>query len=556
MQRLGGPGLSHMLPPRTLLPVPTSNIQVRLAHHQSRRPSLKRRGAAKRKKYIPFEASGLVLDLDAEDNRYVRPYDQDVDGEPTNPHMHRRRQLYPANYLASQFEKESQTLEKHFRITAADKFSPWRISDYDVLSAVLENSFSTEAEDISTNDTETTFGFEKDSVFKWNGIPSHVQTSSKAAIAYMLRRQQVAQNLQPDSEDRDLLKAALSGGHSFDIIERLVSNLIQTPQGSELVSVETLTLGRLCAKQTEVPPTRMLAFLNNVVMNLKSQDLPVSPEMLWCAYKASLQSGAFTVAQSYAKAWCNANAMLFRKNETIQALELLSESIATSNPTEARSYFDEPTHQLLAIYSHLVGQTPGDSTTQLSIRDMVMINTSEKAYARYMSCLAQLGSFRTMWYVWHKPRPTAYEEDSFGPNPSDETNESSGILAPSNTEDIPNDEKDRKAKDVAEAIRRSLKQNGRFAELIREANLARIVGHFEGDCQLDMETILRSSNVLLTQKPGPELVIEAEQINGIFEKQAIQESMLALQSYLNQVLSSHDSHDETPTSHRNNDVDS
>ncbi|KAI4869522.1 hypothetical protein F4820DRAFT_444121 [Hypoxylon rubiginosum] len=258
MQRLGGARLLHV----PVFPVrPPSNIRVRFKHKSPW--SFTTSDAPLRSNYKTFEASTLVLDLDAEDSPYVRPYNDDVDGVPAYKSFHMARNLDPMKERVAQFNELSRNYRKFSKMTASKKFSPWRISDHDILSVALNNSSQNEqvrrlltesdydtlsisldnssqdkqVQRLSTDSDPNSHPDEiANDVLKWNGIPFHVWNSSSKTIAYMRRRQQLSYRLQPIVDDEKSLIDALWACTNFPIFERLVTSLVQAPQGCQLVS--------------------------------------------------------------------------------------------------------------------------------------------------------------------------------------------------------------------------------------------------------------------------------------------------------------------------------
>ncbi|XXH04720.1 Pre-mRNA-splicing factor SYF2 [Hypoxylon texense] len=535
MQRLGG----AKLPRVPVLPVrPSFNIQVRFKH-EVHWPFKKRNGPL-RSNYKAFEASNLVLDLDAEDNPYVRPYNDDVDGVPAQSSLQRARELRPIQKRVAQFERLSQEYDEYSRLTASDKFSPWRISDHDILSIALGNSTQSErVQHLSTNSDPNNYSDElANDVLKWNGIPLHVRNSSSKTIAYMRRRQQLSHRLQPIVGDEKSLNDALRACSNFSIFERLVTNVVQTLEGCQLVSNCSERVGLKCNKFTEAPPAKVLSFLNNLILRLDSQGLRISASIFWCAYLNSLRCGVFSVSQKYLKRLQGQNHEL-RGPLIAYTLEALEKSITPHNPGDIRTHPGADTvHQLLSVYSLLTGRVLGEITPQPPLDDIVLKRGNPDIFT-YLTCLARLGAFRTMWHIWH--REYKYFARDFllthGASTSasnladmaeklDDTVEASGRGAIS---------EDSKALTFAHAIQEAMRTNNRFVELTETPDFARATGQYDGDCQLDMETIIYSADVISTRGDGQSRQAEGEEMNEIFNKNTIKESLLALQAYLRRV---------------------
>ncbi|KAI0180425.1 hypothetical protein GGR52DRAFT_569168 [Hypoxylon sp. FL1284] len=484
-----------------------------------------------RTNYKNFELSTLVLDLDAEDSRYVRPYDGDVDGVPASKRKCDASKFSSVKKRITEFERLSQECNYMSKLTTTTKFISWRVSDHDIFSITLSPSSSEPDHHVNPVTKE---------VLRWNGVPYIVQHSCSKTIAYLRRRQQLQRRLQPDLGDETALKSALLACDDFQDLERLVTNTIQTRSGRELVSKCSETLGRACkslAKKT--PPAQMLSFLNNLIMNMDSQKLPVSASVLWCAYQSSLSCGIFSTAQKYLKLLHNSRPL--RGTQISRTLESLGEAIAPQNPGDAGTMREADTaHQLLAIYSLLTGRAFEEGMQQSSLRDVLLQHTIS-SMAAHLTCLARLGAFRTMWYVWRTQYQ--YVSDDFsshkggvsGSSLADTAEESSNMAKVGEASSEENG-KTFKTRAFTHAIREAIKSNDLLLELIRNPDFTRVAEDYNGNCQLDMEAIINSADMISTWGHDRQLEISPERINIIFSNDSIGGSMLALQHYLSEFL--------------------
>lgn len=561
MQRLGGARLLHV----PVFPVrPPSNIRVRFKHKSPW--SFTTSDAPLRSNYKTFEASTLVLDLDAEDSPYVRPYNDDVDGVPAYKSFHMARNLDPMKERVAQFNELSRNYRKFSKMTASKKFSPWRISDHDILSVALNNSSQNEqvrrlltesdydtlsisldnssqdkqVQRLSTDSDPNSHPDEiANDVLKWNGIPFHVWNSSSKTIAYMRRRQQLSYRLQPIVDDEKSLIDALWACTNFPIFERLVTSLVQAPQGCQLVSNCGKNIGQRCkylAKKT--PSTQVLSFLNNLIINLDSQGLPISTSIIWCAYLSSLRCGAFSTTQKHLRRIYD-NKHSPHGTQVTYTLEVLAKSIAPYDPEDIRAHPGADTvHQLLAIYGLLTGRVLGENTVQPSLDDIVLNHGSPSIFT-YLTCLARLGAFRTMWHIWHKEYQY-FANDSLltHTGSTSESNLPDTAEKPGDAVEASDREalsEGNKALAFAHAIHAAIRTNNRFVELAETPGFARATEQYNMDCQLDMDTIINSADIISARGDGQLRQVEGKEMNEIFNKSSTRESLLALQSYLRRV---------------------
>ncbi|KAI1646343.1 uncharacterized protein F4817DRAFT_340569 [Daldinia loculata] len=457
---------------------------------------LKRR---KKDNYQPFEAAELILDLDAENSPYVRPYSKSSDGEPLPPGRHRERELRPVRKFVAGLNKLSREYQLQFADTASNKFNIWRITNYDILSVALRNTPVTRR---SCGDHHV---IDENSIFDQNGIPHYILNSPSKTIAYMLHRQKISHRLEPTQDDLIQFRKAVKACRDLDQIERVIMGVIRTPLGRWLIAHSTNAIGRACVDMAgEMPPEQMLTFLNNLIILLEPEKPEIPPLFLYGAILASVRCGVFDVAQRYIRmakdGGVDFNAWLVAGILNVLETNILEE-LTTSSAIQKY-----PTYPLLAIYSLLTGQIQGEKTPQPSLRDFISSSTIQGvSQGPYIACLARLGAFRTMWHFWH--------------------------MHP-----VPPEDKDTSNADIfALAIHKAVLANHHLTKLAQAPSFTRVAGSYPDDCQLDIETIIESIEILSSPKPVGEVqysLPSKKAIEEIFGETSIEKSMLALQQYL------------------------
>ncbi|KAI0115099.1 hypothetical protein F4814DRAFT_448932 [Daldinia grandis] len=461
-----------------------------------------------KEKYQPFEATELLLNLDAEKSPYVRPYREKRDGKPLSPERHKERELRPVHTLIAGINKLTKEYQLISADTASNKFNIWRITNYDILSVALRNPPVTRR---SHNDHHV---IDENSIFDRNGIPHYILDSPSKTIAHMLHRQRISHRIEPTQDDLTEFQKAVKACRDLDQIERLIMGVIRTPPGRWLVAHSTNAIGRSCVDMArETPPEQILAFLNNLIILLEPEKPEIPALFLHCAILASVQCSVLDVAQRYIRmaqdngvdfdVWLVAG--ILNALETNSFKELTTPSVIQKNPK----------HHLLAIYGLLTGQVLGGKVSQPSLRDFISGNTIQSAcQAPYVSSLARLGAFRTMWHVWHMYPMSPEEKDS--PN----------------------------ANIFALAIHKAMLANRHLTKLAQAPSFTRVAGSYADDCQLDIETIIESIEILSSPKPTSGDIHEGkvecslpsgEAIEQIFGETSIEKSMLALQRYLSEL---------------------
>lgn len=546
MQRLGDSCLRLKI---LTISSSTCNLpnQIRSKHNVITPPWPKYRpeDAPLRKKYLTYNVSELILDLEAEDSAYVRPYNEEIDGVPRSAWAQHTIESRSKVRRVAIFERQSKEYEAKSRSVQTDKFSAWRISDHDILSVVLANSPSARINPDTSpgSDSHTLNDIHPlrtprasrlvQILLENNGIPDHVWNSTSKTVTYMLRSQQLAHRRRPSLEDAELFPEALHRCHSFVTFERLVTNMLQTPRGCQIVSLYNDALLSVLSKmENTTPPAEMLPFLHNLILSLESQDLPITFLLLWRAFKTSLLSQAFIPARKYLN-------MIHDKGHALddvqikEALRILVTIWQSGKPAISSRMAAHATPQLLAVYSLLTGREPWEETSRPSLndaktRDPSHLHNRIHVPKEYITCLAHLGAFRTMWYVW-RARP-----------------DNRGVVRrqkskPWNVKQKAADAKNReyvKAKVFANAIREAIEANSRLLEVAQASDFANASGQYEGDCQLDIESIVKSAD-LISQRSPPSLFLPPQisqtKIAKIFRKETISEAMSALRDYLTHV---------------------
>ncbi|KAI1450790.1 hypothetical protein F5Y02DRAFT_365867 [Annulohypoxylon stygium] len=474
------------------------------------------------KEHLPFfEISPLLLDLDAENSPYVRRYDDNID----DPDF---RVYDPRSIIAERARKFNEATTKReelFTNVKTHRFSKWRISDYDIVSSLLDPSLSDKPSD-SKEYIYREKGLERAQVIKWNAIPERMQNRTATLIPYLLRRQRVVRRLHADTYDSKLLNEALwEASMASDpnkrllLYQRIIEDLTRTLDGSKLVSESSPVLGAMCEKiSASVQPARLLSFLNNVVINLSSRDLPISPVLIRCAYQVSCDCRSLPMLQKYLGMLRNGE---YRKEELepgprfFRALRTFQQIMKFPvNPGEDR------THLLLSIYGLLTGRLPGEDIPQPSFFDFIpYFNRTQ--FTGYLALLARLGAFRSMWHIWHTyPEIVIHKQAS-----SDPSREVKTIPFP----------KDRA---FNQAILTAAQVNSRFPETLRTPGFADVCVERVQNCEIELRTIITSASCLLADKfeSNQHILLRTEisdqQMTEIFGNKSLQEAMSGLQAYL------------------------
>lgn len=470
-----------------------------------------------RNRWSTFEISDLILDLDAEDNKYVRPFNQEDDGKFEHWSRKQARDREHMNRRIANFEEESRYYNINFNKLRENPFSCWVISDVDLFSVALRGSLLVPRDKKSRRLMKTTKGLNRDqiinNVLNWNGVQHRIRYSINTTASYMLRRQDIfkkTSNLNPRDMDFDFTEA-LQKSKNLEDIERLVSPLIQSSAGRALVGAHTGLIAETCwslyAEHPLSAAMSTLSLMNDLVISLAKEAIPLSPAFLDMGLNLSLKCGNFISAQRYIKAcyeyanlaedgslWMIMGSFLKSLLKHLGGFEL--DSASSSGSTDV-------SRQLLEIYSLLTGWNLGQELGFPFMRAFCLHDYDMSV--DYFACLARLGAFRTMWYEWsnyvHDMSATAvsktYEDtrfDSGGEGVDRRDRLEDGKIGDGETQQPgPTEIEIRRMMSIiyAEAIRRSQGVTRNSEQLLRCVDFMQELVDIKGDRQIEVEGIIR-----------------------------------------------------------------
>ncbi|KAI5928640.1 hypothetical protein F4810DRAFT_14776 [Camillea tinctor] len=511
MQRLASPGLVQKLQAKT-----PWDPQVRYKHKLP--PFWYNSKAVPMRKRVlpPFQASTLLLDLDAEGSPYVRPYDEELDGVPMSAWRVKNYQMYPLKIRVAEFENLSRRYDRAFQATIAQKFNPWHISDHDILTATLldvpSKPITAGPRPAPKPDSNSPIEHIYEYILDQNGIPHTVRNNAYGVIEYMKTKQRIARVWPRKSNVELSIKNALRRCLSLPELKRLTGRLTQTPEGCLLVSGSAATIVHVCKDGLDhVPPTHLLSFLNDLTITISRQIQQIPVELSQYGIELSLQLCAFETVQMHLKILLKAGHKL-PASMTIQILKTLR-SFVTPNQTgngNTNPAHNDDLSRYLAIFSLLTGRDLEPGLLQPSLRDLVT-DPADECYLIYFECLAQMGAFRTMWYEWQQ-----VEMHNGGHDDCAEADREMAFIR---------------------AVEFAINNSDGTRELIHSKDFTVATGQYHEDYQLDMKSILQFADQSKRPYEHPPQRITGVQsdkqdrrkIVEAFKKKTVQETLLALQ---------------------------
>ncbi|ORY69534.1 uncharacterized protein BCR38DRAFT_480720 [Pseudomassariella vexata] len=461
-----------------------------------------------------YKISDLVLDLDAEDSKCVRQYDETVDGVLEEAAAKEARDQAPLRQRVAQFEQEYHRDDANFRTLSSEKFNPWHISDLDILSAALRDPSQTPSSDDGKRrhaPPVDMINLNKDqileTIYDWNGIPLQALESTSKTIPHMLRRQQLMRRKTPQPDEEKLVHAQLASCRSFEELKRLFARLSQTTEGSKLAASKGRLLSLACRQRarygTAAEVRDAFVFLNDIFITFVRKGLEFDSILCRTGLMLAMQCSAYASAREYLaygfpKSTYRPHHHEFAPNQ-LELAKCLYRALwsITGDRQQDRDFgvLLDPKERRIALYNLLTGHDLCGRYVEHSFDTHHHRYRDWKNYAvPYLHILAELGALRTLCHEfsghvagtglreakrWRDARTQQWAYRDKVPNPVVRVILRRNI--PQATTDV-----------FVAAVARLLKniQSGRL--LLPESSLASTTGNYEKDCRLDLITIYQS----------------------------------------------------------------
>ncbi|UKZ59395.1 uncharacterized protein TrAtP1_000703 [Trichoderma atroviride] len=382
-----------------------------------------------------FEMPDLLLDLDAEDSRLVRPAD-----EADDLRLERKWDVNPKRLAVQDQLKELQAQISESRRKADDVLSNpaniWRLSPHDILSAALRGT-PVVVDDVrsptmtprpSSDSKELTSGHDSrliETLCRENGIPSHALQDDRVLMEWMWLRYK---NLQRSMENRSeeplspaQLSDALKDQTSIIGIRRLVFHSLPSTEVAKtyflrqkgtnngpIVSYEIRNAClRVLAQQPEKGAAHLeiLGFIGNLAARLYGHH---GPALTGLALRLSAEAGVVGAISEWLRrgfadhTWEQYRASSADVAETLKTLiRQLSSGLYAVDDRQLL-------FQLLTGIEH-------DSLSDDSFRSLPLFYLGEQSkvstdeaygmYESYIMLLGHLGAVRSLWKEWYASRP-------------------------------------------------------------------------------------------------------------------------------------------------------
>ncbi|KAH8126642.1 hypothetical protein FP744_10004541 [Trichoderma asperellum] len=382
-----------------------------------------------------FEMPDLLLDLDAEDSRFVRPVD-----EADDLRLERKWDVNPKRLAVQDQLKELQMQISESRSKADDILSNptniWRLSPHDILSAALRGT-PTAVDDIqasvmtpeaSRGAKELALGHDSgliETLCRENGIPSHALQDNRVLLEWMwLRYKNLKRSMENRSEEPlspAQLSDALKDQTSIVGIRRLVFHSLKsvevaktyfprqkgTDNGPNVSHEIRNACLRVLGQHPEMGAAHLeiLGFVGNLTARLSGN---IRPPLTGLALRLSAEAGVVGAISEWLRRGFADNTWERYRASSTDVAETLKTLIQQLSSGLYAVHDRQLLFQLLTGIEH-------DSLSDESFRSLPLYYLGEQSkvstdeaydvYASYIMLLGHLGAVRTLWKEWYASKP-------------------------------------------------------------------------------------------------------------------------------------------------------
>ncbi|KAL7963500.1 hypothetical protein V8C34DRAFT_265752 [Trichoderma compactum] len=394
-----------------------------------------------------FEMPDLLLDLDADGSRFVRPAD-----EADEDRLERKWDVNPKRLTVQHQLKQLRDQIEESRRKADDVLSNpaniWRLNSHDILSAALRCPPGTVNQiGVSTTTSEAPSTLNRlasrqdprflETLCRENGIPPHALQDDQVLLEWMLLRYKSLKRSITNRSEEPLspsqLASALQSSTSITGIRRLVFHALGSGETGAIYlpktkaanddSKNTLNVAQAirnaCLNVLKEHPERavvymeILGFIGNLAARLSSHGAAIPHALTGLALRLSATAGLTGATSEWLhrgfvnRTWENHMAS---SNDVAETLTTFAQHLGNSG--EGGLYAVHDRQLLLQL---LTGIDENHALSSDSLRSLPLFYLGEQSqvptdrayemYESYMTLLGHLGAVRTIWKEWHVSRP-------------------------------------------------------------------------------------------------------------------------------------------------------
>lgn len=371
----------------------------------------------RRRRRVDFELPDVVLDLDAENSPYVRPFNKQDAVQ--------QKAKWGYNPVIPEVEKRVEDLEadiskdgvKMRRMLAA-RHHPFKISDHDVLSVALlggDASASSLADGEATDEGDPRRNAllkSRDHALHANGIPQRIlDGDANTIVHFMLHRQKLASashetasaSTESDANTWDTFQGAVKRCDTIMELERLCSNsLLSGHEGITAASMDHVALRLEKMKAVSAPDEETrhaLKLVNNLTMRQLSANADLSPSMSLLGLFLAANLRLLPAIMQYLHI-CLSQGFIGNSQDKPETLGVIGQSILeTLEKGDGSARGTRP-----ELFTLLTGRALAGSAVQPALLRSSVSNSEEDpgTHHIYVQLLGQLGAYRLLWHSWKR----------------------------------------------------------------------------------------------------------------------------------------------------------
>lgn len=382
---------------RTLIEKAPAGVDLRSRH----------RRRTKRDRQVTFDLPEIVLDLDAEDNPHVRPFNEEDAAQ--------QRAKWGYSPIIPEVEQRVAELQKNIRqdgdkmrhIQAARQHH-YKISDLDVLSVALLGGNATASSPVDREavddkiDRRDIFLKGRDRAMHANGIPERILAGDANTIIHFLLHRQRLTSIPPeaDSASTSTFEGAVQKCNTLWTLQRVCSHSLSS--GHEAISRTSMdAIARWFRNQKPVASETYnqdaLKFVNNLTMRQLSANADLSPSLSLVGLVLAANLGLLPAIIQYLHI-CLSQGFIGKSQDKPETISAIGEGILKAleeGQGSARGTRPE-------LFTLLTGRTLAGSTVQPALFGSRLSSGEEDPHTHhiYVQLLSQLGAYRLLWHLW------------------------------------------------------------------------------------------------------------------------------------------------------------
>lgn len=358
-----------------------------------------------KRKFPTVELPEIVLQLDAENSPYVRPF-SGRDSRQQHGRWASEPGVPEAMSRARKLTKDMARDGKMMHYQASRPDTTESISDYDVLAIALlgGSAVSASLEDFRVREKRSQrlrpIMFR---ALRKHGIPERILAGdANKAIPFMLHRQQLAR-AEEGTGGLEAFRLSLRGMPTLSQLRRLCAGRTKV---SEQIWTDQTSIDNVVHSLRSMPPRPLddvLKFVNNFTIRQLSEDAGPNASMSLYGLETASKVNLLAPIVQYLQI-CLSQGFLDKDDKRTKILEMVGRGMLVAlerGQGTARGTRPE-------LFTLLTGRSLDNSELQPALFGLERVQRQEnpKVHLIYARLLAELGALRLLWYAWREDLET------------------------------------------------------------------------------------------------------------------------------------------------------